>query len=78
MYVYIYKHRVVWRGLKNMALPEAFLSVNEMGFRGGLERSMMSTTRKKEVAVQVHVYIYIYMYIYIHTYIHSEAGLKDY
>jgi hypothetical protein len=36
-----------------MHLPEEFLVKNAMNFRGGVERSMMSTTRNKAVAVQV-------------------------
>jgi hypothetical protein len=45
--------RFVWRGLKDIELPQGFLVKNAMNFRGGVERSMLSTTRKKEVAVQV-------------------------
>jgi hypothetical protein len=36
-----------------MHLPEEFLVENAMNFRGGVERSMMSTTRNRAVAVQV-------------------------
>jgi hypothetical protein len=47
------ERRFVWRGLKNVDLPQEFLVENPMHFRGGVERSMMSTTRQKSIAVQV-------------------------
>ena len=49
----IYIRRYVWRGMKNVYLPEEFLRSNEYNFRGGVERSMMSTSLNKEVAIQV-------------------------
>jgi NLR family CARD domain-containing protein 3 len=40
----------VYRGVKGGALPEAFLTPDKFGARGGVEYGFMSTTTEKEVA----------------------------
>ncbi len=49
---YIPPDRRVFRGLGGMLLPDEFWSVQEGGFRGGIEWGLMSTTTNREVAVQ--------------------------
>ena len=44
--------RCVYRGLGGMLLPKAFHDKNELGCMGGVERAFMSTTTKREIAVQ--------------------------
>lgn len=44
--------RCVYRGLGGMLLPSAFHDPNELGCMGGVERAFMSTTTKREIAVQ--------------------------
>lgn len=46
------KGRTVFRGLGGMMLPEAFHQPDEFGCRGGVEFAFLSTTTKREVAVQ--------------------------
>jgi hypothetical protein len=45
------KDRVVYRGLKDMRLPEEFRKEDACGVRGGLELGLMSTTADQEVAI---------------------------
>ena len=42
----------MYRGLGGMLLPKAFHDKNELGCMGGVERAFMSTTTKREIAVQ--------------------------
>mmetsp|Transcript_38330 Transcript_38330/g.120666 ORF Transcript_38330/g.120666 Transcript_38330/m.120666 type:complete len:1644 (-) Transcript_38330:81-5012(-) len=44
--------RLVFRGLKDLSLPQEFFTEDEYGVRGGIEFAMMSTTRDKSVALQ--------------------------
>jgi hypothetical protein len=44
--------RRVFRGLGGMILPKEFWSVQEGGFRGGIEWGLMSTTTNRAVAVE--------------------------
>jgi hypothetical protein len=46
------KGRCVYRGLGGMLLPKCFHEPNELGCMGGVERAFMSTTTKREIAVQ--------------------------
>ena len=45
------ENRRLYRGLSGMLLPEAFWTEKE-GFRGGVERGLMSTTTSRSVAMQ--------------------------
>jgi hypothetical protein len=45
------KDRVVYRGLKDIRLPEEFLKKDAFEVRGGLELGLMSTTEDQEVAI---------------------------
>jgi hypothetical protein len=62
---YVSTCRYVWRGLKNIFLPEQFLTNNSWNFRGGVERSMMSTSTSKEVAVQVSLHGWVFWLAYM-------------
>jgi Ca2+-binding EF-hand superfamily protein len=44
--------RCVFRGLGGMILPSCFHEPNELGCMGGVERAFMSTTTKREIAIQ--------------------------
>ena len=46
------KGRVVYRGLKDLGLPEDFLMEDRFGVRGGVEFGLMSTTQDQKVAIQ--------------------------
>ena len=41
----------VYRGVKGGVLPECFITPNEQGARGGVERAFLSTTFDREVAM---------------------------
>ena len=45
------KYRVVYRGLKDIRLPEEFVKEDAFRVRGGLELGLMSTTEDQEVAI---------------------------
>ncbi|EKX31206.1 hypothetical protein GUITHDRAFT_83345, partial [Guillardia theta CCMP2712] len=44
--------RVVYRGLGDLTLPDAFMQADRLGICGGVELAMMSTTTDEEVAMQ--------------------------
>ena len=46
------KDRVVYRGMKDMVLPEAFFKEDRFGVRGGVEFGLMSTSKHRSVATQ--------------------------
>ena len=46
------KDRVVYRGLKDIRLPDEFLKEDAFGVCGGLELGLMSTTVNQELAIQ--------------------------
>mmetsp|Transcript_48462 Transcript_48462/g.151973 ORF Transcript_48462/g.151973 Transcript_48462/m.151973 type:complete len:501 (+) Transcript_48462:1614-3116(+) len=45
-------NRKVYRGLANVKLPVFMVSSDHLGFRGAVEPAFMSTTTRKEVAIQ--------------------------
>jgi ankyrin repeat protein len=44
--------RVVYRGMTGMRLPTKFWVANQWGARGGVELAFLSTTTKREIAIQ--------------------------
>eukprot|EP00960_Hanusia_phi_P059475 764173-Hanusia_phi.AAC.1 len=44
--------RLVYRGLSGLWMPERFVQEDKLGVSGGVEYGMLSTTEKREIAVQ--------------------------
>lgn len=55
------ENRRVYRGLGGLLLPKQFWDADQFGCRGGVEFGFLSTTTKREVAVQYIRYLYACM-----------------
>ena len=64
--------RKVYRGMAGMRLPKCFWSTNQWGARGGVELAFLSTTTRREVAMQ-----YIPQGKALPTVLEIEVGMID-